>query len=987
MATGITSVTQTSARYHIDGPFPSGAVEYHVYRGTGTSRTNQGLIHAGSFLPIDDTFFGLVANTTYSWEIRYVTSTGGFLQRIDYPASFTTLENPPAAPATPNCYASRSGGTANVSWDNVGSTGMQRFRDGAYIGDQNGSFSFSEARGQTTTGYQVRAFNSNNGGTTYSNYSNTASVFTNNPPHTANITKPGNGEATGSTGSLEVRATVSDPDGANCYALFRWSTDPNFGSYTDVNGSTVGSGGTSVATLTGLPVNSTIHLRAHTNDGAEFAGPHQISFITNRPPPVPAVTAPNGGETINTTATVSCSAVSDPDGNALTYDFDLTTNNGSTWASIRSAGAASATYDFTNVPASTTCRVRARSRDSGGLVSAWDESNANFTVQHNRAPTAPTLTSPINNATVDVTAAQRFTFTANDPDPGDSKTKHDIEYRATGTTVATLVSLSSTTGHHDFAANTFTNGTKEWRARTYDALGVVGAWSAWANFSASTPPAGPTITSPLNGATIATANSEVVWSTGAQQAYQVRRLADGAGGVADAAVVYYDSGIVTSTTARNQALTFAVNNRAEHVQVRVQNDNLWSVWVSIRVIVSYTPPAASTIDPVPVPERANIYMAVGIAGNNVLSADTASGEGGIGTWVTASPGTITKVVTAGASDGGSVIAATYTGTGIAAPATDAIAMTVLSHGATTAQPASEGQVWSAAADVRRGATFSAGMEGSIGLQFLDAAGAQVGGTSLAQVSLSDTMQRPSRTATAPAGTTQVRVLGRLVAGAGGSGIKTNDIIWFDRVVLRSGTDSGWQPGSQPAVTGVDVYRRQAGNEASRIRIAANLPAGIFTDWKPASGVAYEYQTVSIGANGTSTTSPYTAQVTVKFRGVWLMDPRTPEDTVHQFQFDGMGRSTNWQPESFKQEFVGRKYPVVEFGSREEFAIEMNLPLDDETGDRPALGVLQTRKTVLLYRDGRGRKAYIHIPNYPVEDTAYGQMFKLSAYQVDYTEAV
>lgn len=212
----------------------------------------------------------------------------------------------------------------------------------------------------------------------------------------------------------------------------------------------------------------------------------------------------------------------------------------------------------------------------------------------NQPPNAPTNLSPTGNVTIDRTVAQRFSWVFSDPNAGDSQSKYDLQYRVVGAGTWTTVTGTTPNQFHDFAAATFAAGDYEWQVRTYDAGGVVGPWSASSFFKAGTPPTAPTITSPTNGSTISQSTGSVAWSYPSQQAYQARKVADSAGNP-DTATVYYDSGVVESTTARTQALTFPVNNRWEHIQVRIRDGGLWSTWASVRVNVAYTPPGVPTV--------------------------------------------------------------------------------------------------------------------------------------------------------------------------------------------------------------------------------------------------------------------------------------------------------------------------------------------------------------------------------------------------------
>jgi hypothetical protein len=256
----------------------------------------------------------------------------------------------------------------------------------------------------------------------------------------------------------------------------------------------------------------------------------------------------------------------------------------------------------------------------------------------NTAPNAPLLVSPVGGVTIDRGVLQRFDWDFSDPDGGDSQSKYDLQYRAVGATTWTALTGTTPNTFHDFAAGTFAAGDYEWQVRTYDAAGLVGPYSASGFFTAATPPAGPTITDPVNGQTVGQTPYTVVWSYPTQEAYQLRTVADNAG-VADPTIVYTDTGIVESTTVRSRSVGFPVNNRNEHVQVRVRDAGLWSPYTSVRVLVSYTPPAVPTAVVLASNSAGAISVSItnptpaagepSVAYNDVLRRQTAVGGDGI----------------------------------------------------------------------------------------------------------------------------------------------------------------------------------------------------------------------------------------------------------------------------------------------------------------------------------------------------------------------
>jgi hypothetical protein len=311
----------------------------------------------------------------------------------------------------------------------------------------------------------------------------------------------------------------------------------------------------------------------------------------NRLPTAPIVTSPNGGETWNAQHTITWTPASDPDGDPLRYQIQLTTDGGSTWKDIVSLtpeGATSYTYNFTSEPETSTARIRIRAYD-GNNYGPWDESNGVFSIKHNVAPTAPTNLSPSGGTSVNRAATIRLSWKHNDPNSNDPQSKFDLQWRPVGGATWNTVTQATPNQFWDAPAGTFPRGGIEWRVRTYDQEGLSGPYSDQALFFAGDKPATPTIIRPANGSTVPIAWPTLQWSSADQVAYQTQVL-----NMANA--VLWDTGEVSSS---NKAVTIdydLVNNTQYKLRVRIKNaDGLWSDWDTVTITVSYTPPAVPTL--------------------------------------------------------------------------------------------------------------------------------------------------------------------------------------------------------------------------------------------------------------------------------------------------------------------------------------------------------------------------------------------------------
>jgi hypothetical protein len=376
-------------------------------------------------------------------------------------------------------------------------------------------------------------------------------------------------------------------------------------------------------------------------------------------PGTPTVTPTTVGTTGQPTGTIAYSAASDVDNQTLQYEVDFSADNGATWSNILAPSASlSRVVDFSAAPPTTAARVRVRSWD-GVAYGPWSASSALFTVSHNVAPNAPSSLLP-SGTTVERLNAQRLSWAFSDPNAGDSQSQFDLQWRL-GSGSWNSVTQTTPNQYYDAPSSTFPAGSIEWQVRTYDAQGVVGPWSASAFFTSATTPGLPTITAPTNGSTLATSDSLAAWSVPGQDSYQVRRVKD-SGGSPDTATVYYDSGEVVSTTARNAALTFETNNRFEHVQVRVKVTSLWSSWASVRVQVSFTPPLNPTLVAIAMDGAAAIQVSVTNPLGNLLTQNQASLETDTAGWFAAANCGMSRS-TAQALNGSASLALTSTAAG------------------------------------------------------------------------------------------------------------------------------------------------------------------------------------------------------------------------------------------------------------------------------------------------------------------------------------
>lgn len=223
----------------------------------------------------------------------------------------------------------------------------------------------------------------------------------------------------------------------------------------------------------------------------------------------------------------------------------------------------------------------------------------------NTAPNAPIPLAPVNNETVDVTSSFRISWQFSDPDTGDSQSYAYVYTKPFGGAYGAAIAVPNPNSFLDIPAGTFPAGQRVWYVTTKDQSGSVSPPSAESTFTLANPPAGPVWTNPVNGGT-ASEITNATWSVSEQDAYEIRRMSD------DLGTEYWNSGVVESSTARSQAISFPEQGRFERLQIRVRvgtaESGLWSSWTSIRLNVTYTPPEFPTT--VASPDASNARVVV-----------------------------------------------------------------------------------------------------------------------------------------------------------------------------------------------------------------------------------------------------------------------------------------------------------------------------------------------------------------------------------------
>lgn len=285
------------------------------------------------------------------------------------------------------------------------------------------------------------------------------------------------------------------------------------------------------------------------------------------------IVAQNGGETVDSIYYIEWTTSN----SSMTYDIDLSLNNGQTWKTlVTGTMGTSFSYDFAREAESSLCLLRIR----GKLVTEYtqyDLSNSVFTIRRNIVPNPPTNLYPASVA-INREKVSRFSWKHNDTD---GQSGFSLQWSTNGTTWNTIAE-STINQYVDISAFIFPLGPIIWRVKTIDSGGLISSYSQQQTFTASVASNAATITS---SASISVSRPVFTWSQSEQIAFQIQLLNS-------LGAILWDSGEIAST---NKAMTCGVdlvNSATYTLKIRTKNNvSLWTDYSIQNLVVSYTPPA------------------------------------------------------------------------------------------------------------------------------------------------------------------------------------------------------------------------------------------------------------------------------------------------------------------------------------------------------------------------------------------------------------
>lgn len=192
-------------------------------------------------------------------------------------------------------------------------------------------------------------------------------------------------------------------------------------------------------------------------------------------------------------------------------------------------------------------------------------------------------------------------------------------------------------------------------------------------------------------------------------------------------------------------------------------------------------------------------------------------------------------------------------------------------------------------------------------------------------------------------------------------------------------------GGQPAVASVEYYVRELGDSGNGyLFYTLTFTSTVERYRTPTSGKTYQFRIRNVAADGRWA---YSAWVTmtgaIALKGVLLNTVDAALDDPLLLRYNGDEAEDDYQPEAALIQYDGRAFPVVEFGTSVSRQLRVNVSMKTDA-QVAALRTMLLSRSVICYRDRRGRKVWAFVTADAIVDTIYGYNTNLTITAVDYS---
>ena len=208
---------------------------------------------------------------------------------------------------------------------------------------------------------------------------------------------------------------------------------------------------------------------------------------------------------------------------------------------------------------------------------------------------------------------------------------------------------------------------------------------------------------------------------------------------------------------------------------------------------------------------------------------------------------------------------------------------------------------------------------------------------------------------------------------------------FNHSIKITGIVNPTPIGTQPTVNSYDIWVREVGKPSTAIKLRSGVSGSIADAYwySPKSGVAYEIATFMYANNLTQSYSTWQQPTgtVVKIPGFMVHDSTVPTERVH-VRLNESGATDTMEMEASVVTLQGREFPIAEYGDAVTRTIEVPTASAEEGTASDALRSLIRRRSVICYRDSKGRRVFGVSFGHSESDAFWGKRTAFSLTQVE-----
>lgn len=208
------------------------------------------------------------------------------------------------------------------------------------------------------------------------------------------------------------------------------------------------------------------------------------------------------------------------------------------------------------------------------------------------------------------------------------------------------------------------------------------------------------------------------------------------------------------------------------------------------------------------------------------------------------------------------------------------------------------------------------------------------------------------------------------------------------LIFSNPTPSGGQPAVKQAEFWVNEVNFGTGRKIASFGSQGQSNPWNYTWYYPELGRVYYYKVKLLGANGSNYETVWTlanAAASGAGTGIVLQDTMSPTIPCLYIALNDSGASEFLEMESALVDVQGRTYPMLEYGQGKHKTIDIPIIYSEGSTDAYNIQAMMERKTIVCYRDYKGRVEFGRLRQGDIKDRFFGHVTSLQLDVIDYSD--